>query len=142
MQLREYLTGQGYEPVWESAAEIRLAKDGEAGCGAVISYPDAQGAAQPGYDIRMAIQQKDIETVFYFEVKTHTTSSMVRDILYISNEQMKLAVKKKDAYYLLNVLFDYRSMQGIKIEAFQNPVDRIADGTLKNAENKYIFRVA
>ncbi len=142
MQLREYLMGQGYEPVWESAAEIRLAKDGEAGCVAVISYPDAQGAAQPGYDIRMAIQQKDIETVFYFEVKTHTTSSMVRDILYISNEQMKLAVKKKDAYYLLNVLFDYRSMQGIKIEAFQNPVDRIADGTLKNAENKYIFRVA
>lgn len=90
----------------------------------------------------MTVNEGGAEQVYYFEVKTHTTSSIVRDVLYISNEQMTLAARKKEAYYILNVRYDYRNMQGEEMEIYQDPVARIADGTLKNADQKYIFRIA
>lgn len=125
-----------------TAAELRFSKEENAGCTVEVAYPDAEGSPQPGFDIRVTVSEGDTEQVYYFEVKTHTTSSIVKNVLYISNEQMPLAATKKEAYYVLNVRYDYRNMQGEKMEVYPDPVARIAEGKLKNTESKYIFRIA
>lgn len=142
MQIREFLSAHGYVLLQESAAELRFSKEENAGCTVEVAYPDAEGSPQPGFDIRVTVSEGDTEQVYYFEVKTHTTSSIVKNVLYISNEQMALAARKKEAYYVLNVRYDYRNMQGEKMEVYPDPVARIAEGKLKNTESKYIFRIA
>ena len=141
-KIREYLSAHGYVLLRESAAELCFAKEEDADSLAVVTYPDADGYHQPGYDILVTVSEKEIKKAYYFEVKTHTTSSIVKNMLYISNEQMALAARKHERYYILNVQYHYQKMQGERVEAYQDPVARIADGTLRNADTKYIFQIA
>ncbi len=141
-QVGKYLNTHGFVLCRESAAGFEFVKDGAEDCLADAAYPDAEGCPQPGFDIRVTVKEPDAEKIYYLEVKTHTTSSIVKNVLYISNEQMALAAKKKEMYYILNVLFDYKNMQGKGIEVYQDPVGRIADGTLRNTEKKYVFRIS
>lgn len=142
MQIQGFLTAHGYVLLQKSASELYFSKGEPASCCVKVSYPDAEGCPQPGFDIKVTVSEGDLEQAYYFEVKTHTTSSIVKNVLYISNEQMALAARKKEAYYVLNVKYDYRNMQGERMEVYQDPVARIAEGKLKNAESKYVFRIA
>lgn len=141
MQIREFLSAHGYVLLHESVSELRFSKEDHAGCRIEVAYPDAEGCPQPGFDIRVTVSEGDAEWIYYFEVKTHTASSIVKNVLYISNEQMALAARKKEAYYVLNVRYDWRNMQGERMEVYQDPVARLAEGRLRNAEPKYIFQI-
>lgn len=144
-RVKEFIMDKGWQMLEESATQARFENPENMGS-ITVSYPDAQAAdgrrGQAGYDICVTVEEAGAKESYYIEVKTHTGTSKVRDILYVSNEQMKLAAKESEKYYVLNVIFDHRIMQGTHVEYFKDPVARIADGTLRNENNKYVLRIA
>lgn len=148
--LRKDLLSRGYTEAAETASVEscglrRFTKPGEEGTEtAQLEYPDYQPGAwrQPGYDIRLVLTSSaGKREECYYEVKTHTTTSIVRNIIQMSDEQMRCALKHKDHYSILNVLYFRFDEENSQVEEFNDPEQQIAVGKMVNAWEGYRFRV-
>lgn len=120
----------------------------ETGCKEEIEvlYADSEHYHQPGYDIKVTdIVYFDDNTVdsrktkvHFYEVKTHTPNSIVRDRIILSNEQMALAARWKENYSIISVVYDHRTHQGLSAAELCNPIFLIGEKELINSE-RYIF---
>ena len=74
-------------------------------------------------------------------MKTHTPQSVVRKRVLLSNEQMKAAVRNRERYVVLRVLYNQREKRGEQMLAFADPVKQIEKGVFANQKNGYVFVV-
>ena len=148
-QVRHRLLEQGCMILEECQGQITMTgKDAEY----IILRPDAEGHAQAGWDI-MVIRRPSAElsgdgstdcaplqeTSWYLEVKTHTVKSVKKGKLSVSNEQMKMAIKHKEHYILLSVVYDYHQRQVQGVKAYEDLCRQLGQGTLVNASGYYCF---
>lgn len=149
-ELRQRLLERGYVEDPRSAAKSKCEsrsftrqEDGKEEM-AVLTYPDFYntGSKQSGYDIRLSIKTGSGEWSYHFyEVKTHTTTSIVRGYLELSDQQMRKALKEKENYSILNVLYHRFNEKESEIEEFPNPEEQIVHGRLSNESKRYRFRI-
>jgi len=92
--------------------------------------------------------EQNIGTVYQAGIATKILQHMdrirnVRDrnLILLSNEQMKAAVRKREQYVVLRVLYNYRNRQGEQILAFPDPVKQIENGVFTNSQSGYPFYV-
>ncbi len=108
-----------------------------------VIRPDTEQYKQAGFDI--AIYGKNevgtIITEDYFEVKTHTTKSVVKNTLHFSEEQMKYAMRKGKNYHALLVSYDAAGGKCIGIHVYHNVIAQIIGGELKHAECGYCYNI-
>ena len=104
-----------------------------------ISYPDAAGTNQPGWDICVTESDSPSGPVFY-EVKTHTQKSMLRNTVRLSGEQMKKALAEKERYNVALISFNTGTSTCELINILNNPPALIAAGELR-VESGYMFRI-
>lgn len=141
--VRDYFLTEGYEIRAEEGGTTLLSvPDGsDAGGKAEILRPDTAHYHQSGWDIRVSLWDGDsMPEEYYLEVKTHTPKSVARGLLPLSNEQMKLAAGKGGHYALLSVVYDYHNKSVIRMDSYQNLIQCLADGSVYNAEGKYLLR--
>ena len=79
-----------------------------------------------------------VERNYYIEVKTHTKESRKLNQFRVSREQMKQAILQGDNYILMQVIYDFRLKQGIRCDAFVNPMKCLGEGKLQG-EDRYFF---
>lgn len=168
-QVKAYFVGNGYHVVSERGGALYLEQaDGNSGP-VRIDRPDNEFYHQAGWDIRVTVdagaeavgeevvaegtapettampeQMRPAwpQAVYYLEVKTHTCGSVLRRRLYLSNEQMKAALRSRERYLVLNVVYNYREKAGEQIVVFENPAEQIVHGTLRNTQKQYRFYIS
>ncbi len=140
-KVAEYFLGQNYVKVRESGEELLLLGERDEKSQVRIFYPDSRVYHQAGWDIRVTVTSEGKREEYYLEVKTHTAGSVRRREVYLSNEQMKAAVKNRGRYVVLGVVYNYRQRRGEKMTAIPDPVNCIADGTMVNQQKGYVFLI-
>lgn len=106
-----------------------------------VIRPDTENYKQPGYDIKVLGKNGEGKTIStdYFEVKTHTTGSCVKKLLNLSEEQMKMAMKKKENYHALKIHYLLQEQECVDMEIYQNLISKISTGQLKHTEKGYSY---
>ncbi|MDD6825003.1 MAG: hypothetical protein PUE12_02635 [Oscillospiraceae bacterium] len=135
-RLKDSWTEKGYEVTEACDSCITLKKDESI---VTISYPDASGKNQPGWDVCVTESDSPSGSVFY-EVKTHTQKSMLRNTVRLSGEQMKKALAEKERYNLALISFNTGTSTCELINILNNPPALIAAGELR-AESGYRFSI-
>ncbi len=135
-QLKNYFLQQGYYIVEETMHNIKLHLENSKTF-VELDYPDTTTYHQTGWDICIHITAEEKEEFYYIEVKTHTEQSIMRGMLCLSNEQMKLAARDQNNYIVSEVIYNFKQKQASEIQYYQNPIKHIADGKLFNASGKY-----
>lgn len=104
---------------------------------------DTESFKQPGYDIVVNI--KDSEEIIieqqFFEVKTHTIHSRCRDQIQLSEEQMKYALKKAQAYHVMAISYDSGTRQCSLEKIFNHIAKMIEEGSWKHLDRGYTYKV-
>lgn len=141
--VRNYFLDRGYKIRSEEEGRVLFHVCGQETGGEVeMLYPDTERYHQPGWDIRISYTDDAGRVVddYYLEVKTHTLQSVSREILQLSNEQMKLAAERREHYILLVVVYDYRSKTVVRMDAHADLIRCLAMGSLYHAEGKYLLQ--
>lgn len=144
--VKEYFAKHGYIVVTETENEIEMER--EKNSIITITYGDSNHYHQAGWDIMVKCKER-VETLedsisemtehkYYIEVKTHTQGSRKLNQFQISREQMKLAALQQEHYVLMQVVYDFKLKQGIRCDAFVNPVKCLGEGKLRGVES-YLF---
>lgn len=142
--IKRYFKDLGYETVQDGDAETWMEKqkeEGESFYRARIYYPDNSKYHQAGWDIQVSLTGEREREEYYLEVKTYTPQSVVRKRVLLSNEQMKAAVRNRERYVVLRVLYNQREKRGEQMLAFADPVKQIEKGVFANQKNGYVFVV-
>lgn len=108
-----------------------------------VIRPDTEHYKQAGFDITI-YGKNEVGTIItedYFEVKTHTTKSVVKNMLHFSEEQMKYAMIKGKNYHALLVSYDAAGGKCIGIHVYHNVIAQIIGGELKHAECGYCYNI-
>lgn len=107
---------------------------------AELYQPDTEEYHQEGWDIRIRLWRADEEQPmeFYTEVKTHTTRSKARNILQLSNEQMRVAASFGGSRFAaVMVDYDWGSHMAVGMCWFPNILEQISKGRICSAQGKY-----
>ena len=141
--LKEQAQSQGFETMLENCDTIRMERILETGKETLeLYYPDSELYHQSGWDIRMTKRSVDgTDTVNYVEVKTHTPHSKFRNVLVLSDEQMKMAIRQREHYTILMVVYDPLAKSGISATPYVNAAEHIASGKFANEEKRHVYRV-
>lgn len=103
-----------------------------------IYYPDGAGAGhQPGWDVRVTHQNTG--TAAYYEVKTHTPTSMYADEIRLSAEQMRYAMRLGVNYTVLLMDYAVHQKKIMRVRAFPNLIGQMAAGSLVGREGYCMF---
>ena len=141
-QMKQYFLEKGYQITKETEHEICMVKEDVDMQTVTIEYPDNALYHQAGWDIKVELIDKEQnKTVYYIEVKTHTLKSKYKNVLVLSNEQMKTAMNYLEQYVILKVSYDYNIQKGISLFAYQNIAKQIALNSFKNMEESYCFQL-
>lgn len=165
-QLRKMFEGRGWSAAQEDAGRLLLKRDGEAAAApdgqeasadwlgladgaynrAELYQPDTDYYHQAGWDIRIRLWRENEEErkTFYIEVKSHTTTSNVKNILQMSNEQMRLAsASGGTCFAAVMVTYDRSCQKAVGLRWFPNIVEQISKGRIYNVQGKrWCFAVA
>lgn len=133
----EHLTAQGFSLESDTGGFARLTR-GETL--ATVHRPDTTAFRQPGWDIEVKLQDGQETRTYCLEVKTHTVRSRVRSLLPLSDTQMRMAARMGEDYILLLVIYDEALERAATLHPFRNVIGRLADGTLRGAEGRYLMR--
>lgn len=150
--LKQYYLGQNMQILSETEDEIRLQSridmehdthEGENNNprSITISYPDHGEYHQAGWDISIADSANGDE-MEYIEVKTHTKMSNFRNRVKLTNEQMKLALAKKEHFHVVVAIYDFHARKGDGITVYDAFLKYVQNGKLKNEMDGYLFRVS
>lgn len=112
----------------------------ERGIKAEIEYPDTAFYKQSGWDISVKLSG-NIEDCYYVEVKTHTTTSIVRNAISMSKEQMKMAFDYREKYMVMLVQYQRISEACINSKIYQDIFALWRKGVLQSRDENYIFYV-
>jgi len=135
-QVKAFLVKQGYLEEEEALHKTKLVKR-EEDATAEIEYYEEEQFHQPGWDICVRITRAGKVETYYLEVKTHTYKSVKKNVLFISNMQMRMAAKCMDNYFVLMVYVDARLAEKNIEKYYRNPVKLISEGKLYNSCKKY-----
>lgn len=145
--VKEYFINQGYDIIAETKATVELQK-GKNHAVSII-YGDGYNYHQAGWDILVKCQDAEDgaegqnngikEYVYYIEVKTHTPQSYKLNQFQVSREQMKLAALQQDNYVLMQVVYHLELKEGIRCDAFVNPIKCLGEGKLRGADSYYFW---
>lgn len=112
-------------------------------CMVEVIRPDTETFKQPGYDI--VIRVTDVEhrvlSQQFFEVKTHTVKSVNRNQIYLSEEQMKFALKTKDDYSVMKISFNPASNLCSLENTFNHIAKVIGEGSWRHLDKGYYYQV-
>ena len=116
----------GYTLQKETSTQLTLMRGTEQ---IQIQYPDGMGNQhQPGWDIEVVHQPSGSKQ--YYEVKTHTTSSSYLDMIHLSQQQMRQALRLGDQYTVLLLDYDFSKKQVIRVREYQNIAQYTKNGAL------------
>lgn len=138
--VKNQFVGTGYEMESETAHETVLIKaEGNVVKRVVIQKPDTESYHQSGWDIKVIHEDGQEE---YYEVKTHTTTSRVKNQLHISNEQMKLAAQMRERYIIIMPYYDRMQEAVIGHSSYPDPIAQLGAGTLRNLSDGFLWGIA
>ncbi len=139
-RIKEHYLEEGFVITREQPEEL-LMRHPDSGRPIEIFYPDGGLCHQAGWDIRVTMNKGETgeEQVYYLEVKTHTRRSRFRNYLVLSNEQLKAAARQRQNYAVLHVIYNWEMRKGEELQVFQDPIERIAEGSLTSAEGRYLL---
>ncbi len=142
-KVKEYFLSQGYQISTEMTFGISLEKQEETGVQKVIiEYFETFYYHQSGYDIKVTLQSADgLTNTYYIEIKTHTRTSVYRNVLSVSDEQMKLAMRELDNYAILVVTYDWHNRRGAGIASYQNIPKQIGLGKIRKCGGIYTLYI-
>jgi len=140
-ELRKF-QNDGWEAIMEEECRAVFAKNGNT---AEVYRPDTADYHQEGWDIRVRYwngKEDPCDREVLIEVKTHTTTSKKRDILPLSDSQMRLALSEGVNFVVYMVDYDLPGNAGVGVTELSDIGRQIADGKIKCAQDKYLLRVA
>lgn len=132
--LKEKLMEQGYCITDEDSDVVKLQRGDET---AAILYPDTKHYHQFGWDICV---EYGTDVKDYYEVKTHTVTSKVRNLLHISNEQMIMAIKEREHYSILKMDYNFAGKNVVNCVEYCDPVLQLSKRNLVNDMEGYCWR--
>ena len=135
--LKEQLIKQGYSIIDDKSNKIKLQGENDI---AEIFYPDVDNYHQPGWDICITYGE-NAEKKDYYEVKTHTYTSKLRNILHISNEQMIKAIEAGEHYSILKIDYNLTEEKVVNCVQYHNPLLQLSKRKLVNNEKGYYWKV-
>lgn len=102
---------------------------------------DTDDYKQAGYDILVNTLDiwGNIVAKDYFEVKTHTLTSIKVKEIHLSEEQMKLALKEQAHYHVMKVRYDSALKKCVDIKVISNVSQKISEGSLRHIDNGYSY---
>ena len=108
-----------------------------------VEYPDTDTYKQSGWDIRIQLTDEngDVQDCHYIEVKTHTTKSVVKRRLFISKQQMQMAAKHGEHFFVLMVSYDKDKKCCVGIKAYCDLLQLFANGAIRSVTEIFDFEV-
>lgn len=139
--LKQFYEEQNLKVISETAYEIKFeSKEESSPRTVIVTYPNDKNYHQAGWDICVNDSLNNGKTD-YIEIKTHTKKSYLRRQISMSNEQMKMAIAKKEHYHVIVVLYDYPNKKGEELTVYKAFLNYIQSGELKNIQQNYVFYV-
>lgn len=108
---------------------------------AEVFRPDSGNYHQCGWDIRIKLNTAAEETVYYIEVKTHTTRSVCKNEINISREQFKMSIKAKGNYIIAMAEFDKAAGKCLHAEYYRDIFNYVVNGSLGISSGILLYAV-
>lgn len=141
--LKQLYCDIGYRITCEDADRICMEKDSGEECPERVElyYPDNDGYHQEGWDIRVTESAGEQDEITYLEVKTNTRNSIRRNLIALSDSQMRMATRFPENYGIVHVMWDKDRMCGVQAEIMDSVIQGIAEGKLSLMDSRYVFRL-
>jgi len=139
--LADNLKSKGYTVTSETENEVVLIRLSNGKMDkAIVIRGDHSGITQSGWDVCVKRVEDDEKKIEYYEVKTHTNTSVVRNEIRLSNEQMKMAMLHSDNYYVVIVSCNKNNYSCTLKNVYDNVGKCIIEGKFRNPDG-YSFIV-
>lgn len=139
--VKRSIIGRGYTLSSESDNILEFISEDKA-AHIIVEHPDNGTYHQKGWDIKITVDKEDDETeIHYVEVKTHTSTSVLKNSLKLTDSQLSLAVRKSDHYHVCHTRINRNCFDAESITYFTDIIGEIRKNTLAFNDSAYMLRI-